>query len=46
MADGPETGDDRWADRAAFLTFVMTMVCALLFVGSVAVFILNSGGGR
>ena len=46
MADETETGDDRWADRVAFRTFVMTMVCAVLFVGSVAVFILNAGVGR
>ena len=46
MADGTEGGDDRWADQVAFWTFVMTMVCALLFVGSVAVFILSTGGGR
>jgi hypothetical protein len=40
-----ETRDEHWADKVAWWTFLITLVSAVLFVGSVAVFILRAGGG-
>jgi len=46
MADGDETRDDQWANRIARMTFIWTVISAVLFVGSVAIFILNADVGR
>ena len=46
MAEGLEPRDDDWADRVAWWTFVVTIGSAVLFVGSVFLFILNAGGGH
>jgi hypothetical protein len=41
-----ETRDEHWAEKVAMWTFIVTMVSAVLFVGSVVLFILKSGGGN
>ena len=41
-----ETRDEHWADKVAWWTFIVTMISAVLFVGSVVLFILKSGGGN
>ena len=46
MAGGDETRDDQWGNKVARWTFVIIVVGAGLFVGSVVIFILNAGGGR
>jgi hypothetical protein len=40
-----ETRDEHWAEKVAWWTFLITLVSAVLFVGSVVVFILRAGGG-
>jgi hypothetical protein len=40
-----ETRDPHWGEKVAWWTFVITVVSAVLFVGSVIVFILNKPGG-
>jgi phage shock protein PspC (stress-responsive transcriptional regulator) len=42
MAGGDETRDDQWGNKTARITFIVTVLCAVLFVGAVAFFILNS----
>ena len=42
MAGDEESRDDQWGNIIARKTFIMTVVCAVLFVGAVAFFILNS----
>jgi hypothetical protein len=39
-----ESRDPLWAEKVAWWTFIVTVVSALLFVGS-AIFILRAGGG-
>ena len=41
-----ETRDEHWAEKVAWWTFLITVVSAVLFVGSVALFILKAGGGN
>lgn len=42
MAGGDETRDDQWGNKTARVTFIVTMVCAVLFVAAVAIFILSA----
>lgn len=46
MAEGPEPRDEEWGNKVAWWTFLITMGSAVLFVGSVFLFILNRGGGH
>lgn len=46
MGGDDETRDDQWGNRIARKTFILTAVCALLFVAAVAIFILNADVGR
>ena len=46
MAGGEDSRDDRWGDVTARKTFIFTLIGAVLFVGAVAIFILNSDVGR
>ena len=46
MAGGDETRDDQWGNKVARWAFIITVISAVLFVGSVAIFILSAGGGR
>jgi hypothetical protein len=39
-----ESRDPHWAEKVAWWTFIVTVVSALLFVGS-AMLILSAGGG-
>ena len=41
-----ETRDDDWGEKAAHWAFIFTMVSAVLFIGSVVLFILRTGGGN
>ena len=41
-----ETRDPHWAEKVARWTFIITVVSAVLFVGSIVVFILRAGGGN
>ena len=41
-----ESRDDQWAEKVAWWTFIITLGSAVLFVGSVALFILKAGGGH
>jgi hypothetical protein len=43
---GEETRDDQWGTITARKTFILTLVCAALFVGSVVIFILGADRGR
>ena len=42
---GTETRDEHWGEKVARWTFIVTVVSAVLFVGSVVLFILKAGGG-
>ena len=42
MADGDETRDDEWGNLTARKTFIWTLIGAVLFVGSVAIFVLGA----
>jgi hypothetical protein len=44
MAGGDETRDDQWGNKTARVTFIVTVVCAVLFVAA-AIFILSSNVG-
>jgi hypothetical protein len=46
MAGGDESRDDQWGNITARKTFIWTLISAVLFVGSVAVFILSADVGR
>lgn len=46
MAGGDETRDDQWGNGIARKTFILTVICAVLFVGAVAIFVLNADVGR
>ena len=46
MAGGDETRDDQWGNITARKTFIWTLISAVLFVGSVAIFILSADVGR
>ena len=46
MAGGDETRDDQWGNKVARWAFIITVIGAVLFVGSVAIFILGARGGR
>lgn len=46
MGDDDETRDDQWGNLIARKTFIWTVVCAVLFVATVAIFILNADVGR
>ena len=46
MAGGDETRDDQWGNTTARKTFIWTVICAALFVGSVAIFIFSADRGR
>lgn len=46
MAGGDESRDDQWGNGIARKTFIFTVVSAVLFVGAVAIFILNADVGR
>lgn len=46
MAGGDDSRDDQWANRTARTTFIWTVISAVLFVGSVAIFVLNADVGR
>lgn len=46
MAGDDEARDDEWGNAIARKTFVLTVVCAVLFVATVAIFILNADVGR
>lgn len=41
-----ETRDDQWGNKVAKWTFILTVLSALGFVGSVFLFILKPGGGH
>ena len=41
-----ETRDDLWGEKVARWAFIVTMISAVLFVGSVVLFILKAGGGH
>ena len=41
MAGGDEPRDDQWGNKTARVTFLVTVICAVLFVAA-AIFILNS----
>lgn len=43
---GTETRDEHWAEKVAHWTFIITIVSAVLFVGSIVVFVLRAGGGN
>jgi hypothetical protein len=45
MAGGDER-DDQWGNRIARTTFIWTLISAVLFVASVAIFILSADVGR
>lgn len=45
MAD-EETRDDQWGNAIARKTFIVTLVCAVLFVAAVGFFILNASVGH
>ena len=40
MAEGRESSNQQWGDWTAKITYVLTMIGTLLFVGSVFIFIL------
>ena len=40
-----ETRDPHWGDKVARWTFIITVVSAMLFVGSVVLFVLSARGG-
>jgi hypothetical protein len=44
MAGGDETRDPQWGNHTARITFIVTVICAILFVAAAA-FILNSDTG-
>lgn len=46
MAGGDESRDDQWGNVIARKTFIFTVISAVLFVGAVAIFILNADVGR
>ena len=46
MAGGDESRDDQWGNVIARKTFLFTVISAILFVGAVAIFILNADVGR
>ena len=46
MAGGDESRDDQWGNVTARKTFILTVVCAALFVGAVTIFVLNANVGR
>jgi hypothetical protein len=46
MAGGDESRDDQWGNVIARKTFIMTVVCAALFVAAIAIFVLNADVGR
>lgn len=46
MGGDDETRDDQWANGIARKTFLLTLVCAVLFVATVAIFVLNADVGR
>jgi len=46
MAGGDESRDDQWGNGIARKTFIFTVISAVLFVGAVVIFILNSDVGR
>ncbi len=46
MAGGDDQRDDQWGNVTARKTFIFTVVSAVLFVGAVAIFILNADVGR
>ena len=46
MAGGDETRDDQWGNITARKTFILTVISAVMFVGAVAIFILNADVGR
>lgn len=46
MAGGDDPRDDQWGDKTARKTFIWTVISAVLFVASVAIFVLNADVGR
>lgn len=46
MAGGDESRDDQWGNVTARKTFIWTLISAVLFVGSVAIFILFADARR
>jgi hypothetical protein len=46
MAGGDESRDDQWGNVIARKTFLFTVISAVLFVGAVAIFILNADVGH
>ncbi len=42
MAGGDETRDDQWGNLTARKTFILTLIGALLFVGSIVIFVLGA----
>ena len=46
MGGDDDTRDDQWGNGIARKTFILTVVCAVLFVATVAIFILNADVGR
>ena len=46
MAGDDETRDDQWGNTTARKTFIWTLISAVLFVASVAFFVLGADVGR
>ncbi len=46
MAGGEEPRDDQWGNTTARKTFIFTVISAVLFVATVAIFVLNADVGR
>ncbi|MGH7729961.1 MAG: hypothetical protein ACRENJ_01775 [Candidatus Eiseniibacteriota bacterium] len=42
MAGGDEPRDEQWGNTTARKTFIWTLIGAVLFVGSVAIFVLGA----
>jgi hypothetical protein len=42
MGGGDDTRDDQWGNLTARKTFIWTLIAALLFVGSVVLFVLGA----
>ena len=46
MAGDEDSRDDAWGNVIARKTFIFTVISAVLFVGAVAIFVLNADVGR